>query len=453
MARAPVELKTMRRWIALAFALLCVLALAVGLRFGNWTFGGCMLALAAVAAVLEGRRQPPAAAVVQQTEIVTVSAAPPAPRLSELAPLLEALPEVAMLIDREGRVAGANSEARRQMQFEASGLRLSSIIRHPEILEAARAAAEEGVTRAVEYASGGQVEEHFRVYVAPVEWGPDSAALMVFHDQTTQILTERMRAEFLANASHELKTPVTSLSLMIETLAGPAREDAEARERFLQLMQQQADRMRRLIDDLLSLSKIELNEHNPPSDRADLALVAEEASDALLSVARKRKVTIEIALDAADLTVIGDRFQLVQVVQNLIDNAIKYSPEGGVVRVELGAASSRDEAVSEAGRRWEEASRIALLTPPPTRGGYAYLRVSDQGPGIARRHLPRLSERFFRVEREAQAISSGTGLGLAICRHIMNRHRGGLVVESQVGLGSAFAIYVTRAAGLRAAAG
>lgn len=452
MSRAPLEVRATRRKLALGLALLCGLALAVGLVAGNWIFAGLALLVAAVAAMLEARREQASLRAPVQPAGASAMAAPVTPRLSELAPLLEAMPEVAMLIDREGRVAGANREARRQLQFEAAGLRLSSIIRHPEVLEAARAAAEDGVTRAVEYASGGQVEEHFRVYVAPVEWGPESAALMVFHDQTTQILTERMRAEFIANASHELKTPVTALSLMIETLAGAAREDAEARDRFLPLMQQQADRMRRLIEDLLSLSKIELNEHVPPTDRADLALVAEEASNALAGVARRRNVTIELAPNRSGLPVVGDRFQLVQVVQNLIDNAIKYSPEGGVVHVEFGAANSRDDVVAEAGRRWEDASRVALLTPPPSRGGYAYLRVTDHGPGIARRHLPRLTERFFRVEQEEQAQYFGTGLGLAICRHIVNRHRGGLLVESRVGGGSAFAIYVASAKSLRAAA-
>jgi len=380
-----------------------------------------------------------------------VAPAAPAPEpeklLTELAPFIEALPEATLLVDHEGRVVGSNREARRQLQFEAQGLRLSAILRHPEILDAAHGASIDGITRVVEYEHAAPVEEHFRVYVAPIAWGDDTAALMIFHDQTTHIVTERMRADFLANASHELKTPVTSISLLIETLGGAARDDVTARERFLGLMEQQVDRMRRLIDDLLSLSKIEINEHVPPNERADMVMVAREAADAMTTVAKGRNVTINVAPEAAVLHVTGDRFQLTQVAQNPIDNAVKYSPEGGTVQVEIGVAEGRDTAADRASRQWPEASRISLLTPgaPATRR-FVYLRVTDQGPGIPRRHLPRLSERFFRVERDQQAVERpGTGLGLAIVKHIVNRHRGGMAVESEPGRGSAFAIYLEQA--------
>ncbi|MDX2234981.1 MAG: ATP-binding protein [Hyphomonadaceae bacterium] len=367
--------------------------------------------------------------------------------LTDLTPFIEALPEAALLIEQDGRIAASNAEARRQLKFEAQGLRLSSILRHPEILDAAQAAAVDGVSRVVEYENAAPVEEHFRVYAAPIAWGEDAAALLVFHDQTTQIMTERMRADFLANASHELKTPVTSLSLLIETVSGPARADEGARDRFITMMGVQVDRMKRLVDDLLSLSKIELNEHVPPADRADLTTVVSEAMDAIAPIARERRVTIRVAADAGGQVVVGDRFQLVQVAQNLIDNAVKYSPDGGEVTVEIGAAEGRDAAAELAGRRWPDAARIALLTPPITAGrSYAFLRVADAGQGIPKRHLPRLSERFFRVERDqGGAEKTGTGLGLAIVKHIVNRHRGGFVVESVPGRGSAFAVYIERA--------
>jgi two-component system phosphate regulon sensor histidine kinase PhoR len=367
--------------------------------------------------------------------------------LSDLYPFLEALPDAALLVDREGRIAGSNTEARRQLQFEASGLRLSSILRQPDVLDAAEAAALEGATRAVEYNTGGQVEEHFRVYIAPIAWGESSAALLIFHDQTARIMSERLRADFLANASHELKTPVAALAMMIETLSGPARDDIDVRDRFFGLMQMQVQRMRRLIEDLLSLSKIELDEHVPPSERSDLAAVVGEAADALAPIARDRGVTLNLLGAEGEAYVIGDRFQLAQVVQNLIDNAIKYSPSGGEITIEIGDANSREEAAERCGRRWSEAGRIALLTPPPSAQArsYAFVRVADQGQGIARRHLPRLSERFYRVERETSADKSGTGLGLAIVRHIISRHRGGFVVESEPGRGAAFGVYLTRA--------
>ncbi len=363
--------------------------------------------------------------------------------LAELAPLMEAMPDPALLVDSEGRVAGSNAAARRQMQFETRGQFLTSIIRHPDVLEAVHAAVHDGVTRAVEYETPAQVERHTRCYVAPVTWGPDRAAMLVFHDQTARISTERMRADFLANASHELRTPLASLTLLIETLAGPARDDVKERDRFLAMMQRQAERMRRLIDDLLSLSRIELDEHVPPSDRADLGAVAAEVVDALAGVANERNVRLQLDTPPNAVRVVGERFQLAQVVQNLIDNAIKYSAEGGVVSIEVGAAGDREDAIAKAGRRWDDSGRIVLLTPAAAANrSYAFVRVEDCGPGISKQHLPRLGERFFRVERESGDERGGTGLGLAIVKHIVNRHRGGFLIESQPGRGSAFAAYV-----------
>jgi len=363
--------------------------------------------------------------------------------LAELAPLLEALPDPGLLVDQHGRIVGSNAAVRRQMSFEARGQFLTSIIRHPDVLEAVQAAVREGETRAVEYETTTQVERHTRCYVAPVNWGAQRAAMLVFHDQTARISTERMRADFLANASHELRTPLASLTLLIDTLGGPARENPADRDRFLRMMQVQAERMRRLIDDLLSLSRIEMDEHVPPSDRADLAAVAREVVDALNGVAAERKVRLVLDAPDAPVPVVGERFQLAQVIQNLIDNAIKYSPENGEVRIEIGASGDREEVMARAGRRWDEAGRIALLAPAAAANrSYAYVRVEDSGPGVPRLYLPRLGERFFRVEREEGKERGGTGLGLAIVKHIVNRHRGGFLVESQPGRGSAFAAYV-----------
>lgn len=401
-------------------------SLAIGLGLG-----GCLMSLRARRAA-----EPPPAPPL------TAPAPPPAePGLGEIAPLLEALPDPALLVDREGRVAGSNAAARRQLQFEASGLRLASILRHPELLDAAQAAAHDGVARTVEYETSAPVEEHFKAYVAPIEWARARAALMVFTNQTAMVATERMRADFLANASHELKTPLASLMLLLETISGPAKENPADVARFLEMMRAQAERMRRLVEDLLSLSRIELNEHVPPTGRIDMMAVALEAADASSVAATERGVRIEV-IPGPPAWVVGDRFQIAQVLQNLIDNAVKYTPSGGRVAVEVGLGASRDEAVERASRRWpEEGARAALLTPPPNRAGrYAFARIEDQGPGIARRHLPRLGERFFRVERDLSADRSGTGLGLAIVKHIINRHRGGLIVESVQGRGAAFAV-------------
>lgn len=363
--------------------------------------------------------------------------------LADLAPLLEALPDPVLLVDSEGRIVSSNAAARRQMRFEAHGQFLTTILRHPDVLDAVQAALREGAARAVEYETTTQVERSTRCYIAPVAWGADRAAMLVFHDQTARISTERMRADFLANASHELRTPLASLTLLIETLAGPARDNPADRDRFLGMMQVQADRMRRLIDDLLSLSRIELDEHVPPSDRADLTGVAREVVDTITAVAGERNVRVRLIAPEAPLVVVGERFQLAQVVQNLVDNAIKYAPAGSEVLVEVAASGDRDDVMAAAGRRWDEAGRIAILTPEAAANrSYGYVRVEDSGAGISRRFLPRLGERFFRVERELGNEKGGTGLGLAIVKHIVNRHRGGFLVESQPGKGSAFAAYV-----------
>lgn len=363
--------------------------------------------------------------------------------VAELAPLLEALPDPALLVDAEMRVVGSNGAARGQMQFETRGQFLTSILRHPDVLESVQKAVREGETSVVDYEMPAQVDRHTRCTIAPVTWGADRAAMLVFHDQTARISTERMRADFLANASHELRTPLASLTLLIETISGPARDDPVGRDRFLKMMQLQAERMRRLIDDLLSLSRIELDEHVPPSDRADLAGVVREVADTMAEVLREKDVTLDLRLPENPVRVVGERFQLAQVAQNLIDNAVKYSQPGQSVLVEVGAGGDREEVIAHVGRRWSEAGRVALLTPAAAANrSYAFVRVEDSGKGIEQRFLPRLGERFFRVEREMGDERGGTGLGLAIVKHIVNRHRGGLLVESQPGRGTALAAYV-----------
>lgn len=434
---APPRLR-LDRMPAAAWAAACLAGLAALLAFFTSAGAAVLMVLAAAAAywaMREGRRfviVPTSSD--DQIELVG---------LAELGPLLEALPDPALLVDTEGRIVSSNAAARRQMHFEARGQFLTSILRHPDVLEAVQSAVREGETTSVEYETPAQVDRHTRCYVAPMTWGVERAAMLVFHDQTARISTERMRADFLANASHELRTPLASLTLLIETLSGPARDNAADRDRFLSMMQAQADRMRRLIDDLLSLSRIELDEHVPPSDRADLAAVAREVADSLTPVLKERNVRLDVRIPAQPVRVVGERFQLAQVVQNLVDNAVKYTVDGGVVMLEVAASGDREEVSAQAGRRWDEAGRVALLTPTAAANrSYAYVRVEDAGPGVSKQFLPRLGERFFRVERELGNERGGTGLGLAIVKHIVNRHRGGFLIESQPGRGSAFAAYV-----------
>ncbi|WP_421738252.1 sensor histidine kinase [Caulobacter sp.] len=366
------------------------------------------------------------------------------------ATILERLPDPLMVIAAEEaddltgrRFVFANAAARELFRIQREGTLLVTAVRNPQVLEAVDEALFGEIERAVEYETGGTQGRSWIAYARPLSEGPEGTrlALLVMRDETDARRSERTRADFLANASHELRTPLASLSGFIETLRGHAKDDAGARDKFLGIMLAQAERMSRLIDDLMSLSRIELNEHIAPLGRVDLAMAAIDVIDALAPQAREKAVSFDPVLPPRGAAVVeGDRDQIIQVIQNLIDNAIKYTPRDGVVRIELYPGLSADAAAAP---RDPTAARMSLLTPDHAAGErYAALRVTDRGPGLAREHLPRLTERFYRVEGQKSGDRSGTGLGLAIVKHIMNRHRGGLTVESIQGEGAMFGVYL-----------
>ena len=369
---------------------------------------------------------------------------------------LEALADPVMLVsgahpdDLTGRlIVFANAAARELFRVPADGGRLVSAFRNPQVLEAIDESLFAGATREAIYEPRGAQERIWRVRTTPLESleGGPRQALVHFRDETDSRRAERSRVDFLANASHELRTPLASLSGFIETLRGHARDDPEAREQFLRIMTAQAERMSRLIDDLMSLSRIELNEHVPPQGSCDLALAVFDVVDALRPLTAEKTVTLDLDLPERGLaTVIGDRHQIVQVAQNLIDNAVKYTPPGGTVRIRVAYGFQASEAAALASPEFASvtgAGRLPLLTPDRARdeARYVLLQVSDSGPGMAREHLPRLSERFYRVEGQKSGERLGTGLGLAIAKHVVNRHRGGMIVESAPGFGTAFSAY------------
>ncbi len=356
--------------------------------------------------------------------------------------LIEALPDTAIYVDAQGKVEAANAAARTQFRFVGADPMLSAVVRRPELLDAVTTARRTGRSQRFEMVQRDETDRYFAGMAGPLGAG----VLVSLHDFTDIKRMELARVDFLANASHELRTPLTSLSGFIETMRGPARDDPEARDRFLEIMQGQADRMRRLISDLLSLSRIELVEHRPPEGEADLAAVVIEARDALAPVAKERGVELRVSGVSGEVSVTGARDELAQVVQNLIDNALKYSEKGGVVDVEVLAGLGADEAAAVAGRRWDDAGRMSIVAPPAANiaRSFAVLRVSDAGPGIERQYLPRLSERFYRVD-QGRGLRPGTGLGLAIVKHVVQRHRGALLVESEPGRGSAFGVMLPMA--------
>jgi two-component system phosphate regulon sensor histidine kinase PhoR len=340
--------------------------------------------------------------------------------------VLDSVPDPLLTLDQKGRVVRANLSARLLLGKQLNGRDLSSVLRNPVVLDAVAAVLAGGSARLVDLSLSDPVERDFSVGVQPLPMrAPDgTTALLSMHDVTSLRRAEQMRADFVANASHELRTPLASLIGFIETLRGPARDDEEARDRFLGIMQEQATRMGRLVEDLLSLSRIELNEHLPPTRAVDLdAIIGNLAATFELQAARHK---MRIAVDyPADLPpVVGDADELAQLFQNLIDNALKYGRPGTVVQ-------------------------IRAIRPARTPGGFpraehgaVSVSVSDEGDGIAREHLPRLTERFYRADPARSKRAGGTGLGLAIVKHIVNRHRGALTIESEVGRGSQFTVFL-----------
>ncbi|MDP3368273.1 MAG: ATP-binding protein [Brevundimonas sp.] len=343
------------------------------------------------------------------------------------------------------RIVLANAAARELLRIQSGGALLVPVLRDPMVLEAVDEALFGGVTRTTDYAGVGAQSRHWRALTRPLPpSGDDPMAMVVLRDETEVRRMELMRVDFLANASHELRTPLASLSGFIETLKGHARDDPRARDKFLDIMATQADRMSRLVADLLSLSRIELNEHVPPAGRVDLARAAADVVDAVSVLSADRGVTVRLEDRETSAPVHGDRDEILQVVQNLVDNAIKYSPAEGTVQIVIRPVITVDEGSApwSGENRGDGATRLPLVTPDRETGQrYAAVTVRDHGPGMAREHLPRLTERFYRVEGQKSGERQGTGLGLAIVKHIVNRHRGGLTVESAPGQGAVFTAY------------
>jgi len=433
-------------------AIAVLAGLALYLAEARWPLlGGA--ALVALATWALNRPAPSAAGRGAEVE-----AAPTGPESDPalLDSLFEALEDPVLIVSggeaddiADRRVVLANAAARELLRISREGALLVSALRDPTVLEAIDEALFGGVARTTDYAGAGAQTRHWRALTRPLSPADGRAlALVVLRDETEVRRMELMRVDFLANASHELRTPLASLSGFIETLKGHARDDPKARDKFLDIMATQAERMGRLVADLLSLSRIELNEHIPPSGRVDLARATSDVIDAVSVLSAERQVRIVLQGDAA-APVHGDRDEIVQVVQNLIDNAIKYSAPGDAVEVVIQPEVTLEQASApwSGGNRGDGATRLPLVRPDRAPGQrYAAVTVRDHGPGMAREHLPRLTERFYRVEGQKSGERSGTGLGLAIVKHIVNRHRGGLTVESAPGKGAKFTAYFPVAA-------
>ena len=410
--------RSVRRLAALgAFAASCVviaIAAAVG-GLGGWLLGAMILGLGGSAlALMRKRSRSPAQAFAVRD---------PSPPSGLAESLLANIPDPVVLVDRRAVVLEMNAAARDLLPGLKLKAPLSFALRSPDVLDGIERVLRSGEPIRVEYSERVPSERTFEVQVGPLRAERPNLndhrtdVLLFFRDLTSARRLENMRADFVANASHELRTPLASLIGFIDTLQGPARNDPVAREKFLDVMRGQAQRMARLIDNLLSLSRIEMRAHLAPSAMVDIGELVKSIVDLMTPLARERQVEIRWKGPGEPLLVLGDRDELLRVAENLIENGVKYGESGGRVDVTL--------------ERFEDAQSGQAMVA---------LSVRDYGPGIEPEHLPRLTERFYRADAAQSREKGGTGLGLAIVKHIVNRHKGQLTIESEPGKGALFKV-------------
>ena len=345
--------------------------------------------------------------------------------------IVENLPNPLLLIDEDGEVVGANVAARAAFGERLIGADLTAVIRAPALLDAITDVLGGATKREIEFDEAVPVNRNFIAIVerlgaegsddGRVADGRRPTAMILFHDLTSLKRTEQLRAEFVANVSHELRTPLSALIGFVETLATTAQDDPSARERFLGLMDEQGRRMTRLIDDLLSLSNIEMDEHTRPAEIVDLSARVAAVVQALDQRAMRHGVSLVVEQPDGPGLIVGEADQVYEVIENLVENAIRYSRDNSIVRVRI----------------W----RAGTPSTNDASDGTIGMAVIDQGEGIPREHLPRITERFYRADKARSRAMGGTGLGLAIVKHIVSRHRAALQIESKVGEGSVFTVY------------
>ena len=399
------------RPVLLVALLIALIALAAGAN--KWVVLGLLLLMIITALW----HTVPAALPKVQLEPVPETIEAPGNRLAEVAATLAALDIPVMVLSGDASVLYQNRAAEKAFGEAAIGAHISARLRSPGILDMVSETIATNAPNQIEHSERLPSERVYIVRSAPVEFDEQQPAderffVLSFRDISEVRRIDRMRSDFVANASHELRTPLASLRGFIETIQGPAKNDGKAQERFLGIMLDQATRMSRLVDDLLSLSRLELKSHIAPDQKVDLVPLLGHVRDSLAPLANDVGVEIVLHLPLGKAEVLGDRDELVQVFENLMENACKYGQEGKTVDVFLKNAPGEPVEVT----------------------------VVDKGPGIPAEHVPRLTERFYRVSIEDSRSKKGTGLGLAIVKHILTRHRARLIVKSEVGKGTSFTV-------------
>ena len=343
--------------------------------------------------------------------------------LQKIAGLLDFIPDPVLVVGSEEHILIANESASRWYGKDLTDQLIYAVFRQPEALDCIRRARDlQSEVKTRIFFINNEITTWFELRACPVaapELGIEGVAIHL-KDVSEFDELDQLRREFVANVSHELRSPLTSLSGVIETLRGRTWDDGEARERFLALMESEARRMTRLVNDLLSLSKVETEERIQPTDRVNLVATVRDTVNSALPLARSLGITMKFNSANDRILVRGDRFQLVQVANNLIENALKYGKRGTEVVL---TCSLHDSVLG-------------------FEGMVAEFEVQDQGDGIEEFHIPRLTERFYRVDKHRSRTVEGTGLGLAIVKHIVNRHRGRISISSEVGVGSRFSVFL-----------
>ena len=335
---------------------------------------------------------------------------------------LAAIPLPCLAVAASERIVAANEAAAALLNTPLVGLPYMTMLRQPALLDAVAATLSDGAARSAHYVGNDGLAEHrYSVSVSPVDTDAGDATVIISFSDLSQLEhAGQVRRDFVANVSHELRTPLTSLLGFIETLRGPARSDPATADRFLGIMQSEALRMNRLIGDLLSLSRVESQARVRPTGAVELVGLIASVAASLAPLAAEADMRIETDFASTELTVAGDADQLRQVFTNLLENGIKYAASGKRLVVGL-----------------TPVSRAPVLRAPAVS-----VTVRDFGPGIDPIHLPRITERFYRVDDHRSRALGGTGLGLAIVKHIVNRHRGRLKVDSTMGKGTTFSIFL-----------
>lgn len=354
---------------------------------------------------------------------------------------IDAIDSPILILDGNLRLLIANENAKKRFSINVFGARLEAFMRDPLILKMVESALNDKMPKQFiwEHYFPNQIFD--RVDISTFEYENELRIIIVFTDETEMRKTELMRVDFLANAGHELRTPLASIRGFIETMQSSAKDDYGAFERFLPIMSREAERMHRLIEDIFSLSKIEFNEHVAPSTQIDFTNTAEFSINASEPYLKARNQKIKFSKPKINLPAIADSDELQQVFTNLIENASKYGDEKSEIIFEIDGIFTLDEAKKHGLSKWENSHSLSLNIPEETGKRYVFARVENHGKGISARYMPRLSERFYRIDDESAHVR-GTGLGLAIVKHIIKRHCGALFVESVENKMTSFSIAI-----------